>query len=74
MASDNPLLAVLIDADNASYQDAQPIFEEIARFGEASVRRIYGDFSSNHMKPNLGLFRTISPPIPWVRMRRISLW
>ncbi|MEL6952659.1 MAG: NYN domain-containing protein [Pseudomonadota bacterium] len=50
MASDNPLLAVLIDADNASYQDAEHIFKEIARFGEASVRRIYGDFSSNHMK------------------------
>ena len=43
-------LAVLIDADNTSYKHAQAIFEEIAGFGEASVRRIYGDFSSSHMK------------------------
>jgi len=41
-----PRLAVLIDADNvpASYADA--IFEEIAALGEASVRRIYGDWSA----------------------------
>lgn len=39
-------LAVLIDADNASSKIADGLFEEIARLGEASVRRIYGDFSS----------------------------
>lgn len=45
-----PLLAVLIDADNTSSKHAMAIFDEIAGFGEASVRRIYGDFSSSHMK------------------------
>ena len=50
MANDTPLLAVLIDADNTSYKHAKAIFDEIAGFGEASVRRIYGDFSSSHMK------------------------
>lgn len=50
MANDTPLLAVLIDADNTSHKHAKAIFEEIASFGEASVRRIYGDFSSTHMK------------------------
>ncbi len=40
-----PLLAVLIDADNISAKYAEAIFEEIASFGEASIRRIYGDFS-----------------------------
>jgi len=50
MANDTPLLAVLIDADNTSYKHAKAIFEEIAGLGEASVRRIYGDFSSSHMK------------------------
>jgi uncharacterized LabA/DUF88 family protein len=44
-----PLLAVLIDADNTSPRHAGAIFEEIAAFGEASVRRAYGDFSSNQM-------------------------
>lgn len=50
MPSETPLLAVLIDADNTSYKHAKAIFEEIAGLGEASVRRIYGDFSSSHMK------------------------
>jgi hypothetical protein len=43
-------LAVLIDADNASAQIADGLFEEIATIGEASVRRIYGDFSSSRSK------------------------
>ncbi len=41
----SPRLAVLIDADNASAKIADGLFEEIAKIGEASVRRIYGDFS-----------------------------
>lgn len=40
-----PLLAVLIDADNISAKFAEVMFDEIASFGEASIRRIYGDFS-----------------------------
>lgn len=43
-------LAVLIDADNASAQIAEGLFEEVAKIGEASVRRIYGDFSSSRSK------------------------
>ena len=46
----SPRLAVLIDADNASAKIADGLFEEIAKIGEASVRRIYGDFSSTRMK------------------------
>ena len=43
-------IAVLIDADNASAAHAVAIFEEIARMGEANVRRIYGDFSGTRLK------------------------
>ena len=43
--NDEPRLAVLIDADNTTPKWAEAIFEEIATLGEASVRRIYGDFS-----------------------------
>ncbi|QKV17972.1 NYN domain-containing protein [Oricola thermophila] len=51
MAEDRaPRLAVLIDADNTSPKIANGLFEEIAKIGEASVRRIYGDFSSPRMK------------------------
>jgi len=46
----SPRLAVLIDADNASAKIADGLFEEIAKIGEASVRRIYGDFSSARSK------------------------
>lgn len=46
----SPRLAVLIDADNASSKIAQGLFEEIAKIGEASVRRIYGDFSGTRLK------------------------
>ncbi|NQU72190.1 MAG: NYN domain-containing protein [Rhodospirillales bacterium] len=46
----SPCLAVLIDADNVSFKIADGLFEEIAKFGEASVRRIYGDFSDERSK------------------------
>ena len=39
-------LAVLIDAENASARIAEALFTEIATLGEASARRIYGDFAS----------------------------
>ena len=42
--------AVLIDADNTSPRIVAGLFEEIAKFGEASVRRIYGDFSSPRLR------------------------
>ena len=43
-------LAVLIDADNTSPRIAAGLFEEVAKMGEASVRRIYGDFSNTRLK------------------------
>lgn len=43
-------LAVLIDADNTSPRIASPLFAEVAKIGEASVRRIYGDFSDTRLK------------------------
>lgn len=43
-------LAVLIDADNASADIANGLFQEVAKIGEASVRRIYGDFSTTQLK------------------------
>ncbi len=45
-----PRFAVLIDADNTSPQIAAGLFEEISKSGEASVRRIYGDFSSSQLR------------------------
>src|SRR6185312_14774463 len=46
----SPRLAVLIDADNASAKIVDGLFDEIAKIGEASVRRIYGDFANSRSK------------------------
>jgi uncharacterized LabA/DUF88 family protein len=43
-------LAVLIDADNTSSRITDGLFAEIAKLGQASVRRIYGDFSGTRLK------------------------
>lgn len=39
-------LAVLIDADNVSASVVGGLLTEVASFGEATVKRIYGDFTS----------------------------
>jgi uncharacterized LabA/DUF88 family protein len=39
-------LAVLIDADNAQPSIIEELLAEIARFGEPTVKRIYGDFTA----------------------------
>ncbi|NNB44565.1 NYN domain-containing protein [Pseudomonas chlororaphis] len=43
-------LAVLIDADNAQASIVEALFEEIAKYGIASVKRMYGDWTG----PQLG--------------------
>ncbi|MEE1276514.1 MAG: NYN domain-containing protein [Fibrobacteraceae bacterium] len=40
-------LAVLIDADNAQPSIFKYLLPEIAKYGEATVKRIYGDFTSS---------------------------
>ncbi|MNC15271.1 NYN domain protein [compost metagenome] len=42
-------LAVLIDADNAPAAIVEGLFEEIAKYGVASVKRIYGDWTGPHL-------------------------
>ena len=42
-------LAVLIDGENASARHARAVFEGAAELGEATVRRIYGDFSNGRL-------------------------
>jgi hypothetical protein len=49
MAEGARKLAVLIDADNASPKIADGLFDEVAKIGEASLRRIYGDFSKGQL-------------------------
>ncbi len=52
-------LAVLIDADNASARLVEPLLKEIAKYGTANVKRIYGDWTSPQLsswKPKLHQF------------------
>lgn len=42
-------LAVLIDADNAQPVVIEGLLAEVAKYGVASVKRIYGDFTSTRM-------------------------
>lgn len=49
----NSSLAVLIDADNANPAIIDGLLAEIARLGVASVKRIYGDWTT----PNLGQWK-----------------
>src|SRR5689334_23089383 len=61
-------LAILIDADNASPRIAAGLFEEIAKFGEASVRRIYGDFSGQRLKSWADILRLVSSDSDFTRL------
>ncbi|NCN05013.1 MAG: NYN domain-containing protein [Spirochaetales bacterium] len=45
-----PRLAVLIDADNAAPSIIEGLLEEVANLGIASVKRIYGDWTSPNLK------------------------
>ena len=47
--TDEARLAVLIDADNARAQHISQLLVEVARFGRASVRRAYGDWTSTQL-------------------------
>lgn len=42
--------AVLIDADNSSINAIPSVLEEVAKYGIASVKRVYGDWSSETLK------------------------
>ena len=43
-------LAVLIDGENVSSSLAGGLFQHIGNLGEASLRRVYGDFSNGRLK------------------------
>ena len=43
-------LAVLIDADNAQASLVAELLEEVAKFGVASIKRAYGDWTTTNLK------------------------
>lgn len=51
----NSALAILIDADNANPAVVEGLLAEVAKFGIATVKRIYGDWTA----PNLGAWKGV---------------
>ncbi|MCZ8133339.1 MAG: NYN domain-containing protein [Steroidobacteraceae bacterium] len=51
----NGALAVLIDADNANPAIVEGLLAEVAKFGVATVKRIYGDWTT----PNLNSWKAV---------------
>jgi len=48
-------LAVLIDADNIPHSNIKGVMEEIARYGTATLKRLYGDLT----RPNLAGWKAV---------------
>ncbi|KAF2164313.1 hypothetical protein M409DRAFT_67859 [Zasmidium cellare ATCC 36951] len=49
-ASDGDNVAVLIDGDNISFRNIAGLMAEVANYGTASVKRIYGDWTNPQMR------------------------
>ena len=48
-------IAVLIDADNVSSHPVKEMMEEIAKYGNPTIKRIYGDWT----KTQLGKWKNV---------------
>jgi len=48
--ADQSKLAVLIDADNTQAAIIEGLLDEVAKYGVASVKRIYGDWTSSNLR------------------------
>ena len=46
----NGRLAVLIDADNAQASVIQELLAEVSRYGTATIKRAYGDWTATNLK------------------------
>ncbi len=62
-ANSNSNLAVLIDGDNIPSAHVKEMMEEIAKYGNPTIKRIYGDWTSPHLSKwkNMLLQNAITP-------------
>jgi uncharacterized LabA/DUF88 family protein len=49
-SNNNQKLAVLIDADNAQASVIQELLAEVSRYGTATIKRAYGDWTTTNLK------------------------
>ena len=73
-------VAVLIDGDNASFEKMEDIMGFVSRYGDAVVRRIYGDWTRKALSAWKGTAREHGfssyrlPPMLPERTRPILHW
>ena len=56
----NQKLAVLIDADNAQASVIQELLAEVSRYGTATIKRAYGDWTTTNLKSWKELLHTMA--------------
>lgn len=42
-------IALMIDADNISHKDAQLVLDEVTKYGNPTIKRVYGDVGNPHL-------------------------
>ena len=62
-------VAVLVDGDNASFENLEDVMGFVSHHGNAIIRRIYGDWPENTVS---GWYRPL--PLPPGKTPRISPW
>src|SRR6218665_2330501 len=56
----NQKIALLVDGDNAQAKFLKPILEEVSKYGKATIRRIYGDWTTSQMNSWKDSLNTLS--------------
>jgi len=56
-------LAVLIDGDNIPSANVKEMMEEIAKYGNPTIKRIYGDWTKPHLYNNMAILLERTPQI-----------
>ena len=73
-------VAVLVDGDNASFENLEDVMGFVSRHGNAIIRRIYGDWTRKPLsgwkdaagEHGFGWYRPL--PLPPGKTPRISPW
>jgi len=58
----NQKLAVLIDADNAQASIIHELLAEVSRYGTATIKRAYGDWTTTNLKGWKEVLHTMAIP------------
>lgn len=60
MDNKNQKIALLIDGDNAQSKVLDLILEEASKYGKVTIRRVYGDWTTQHMNHWKGLLNEMA--------------